>query len=216
MGNLFKSLLDFQAVSREGKAAGSQAVKGLEPRAPELEIPHLLDAGLRERGNVELWAARERFHPLPYPTPTGRPPLTRGGIGGGDGKANGTTPRPGFRVYKIKVNKVNKDRLKVLYKDVIRKRDGNIPKGLLYYWEEWARMFENLKRMREEAGKRTPPKTPPLLLLVKFIMPDGERRGNTAAPCAFDLYKGELWIPSYGVVQRLPRRLVEALIEETA
>jgi hypothetical protein len=73
-------------------------------------------------------------------------------------KVNGTTPRPGFRVYKIRVNRVNKDRLKVLYNDVIRKRYGNIPKGLLYYTEEWARMFENTKRMREEAGKRTPPK----------------------------------------------------------
>jgi len=28
-------------------------------------------------------------------------------------------------------------------------------------------MYENAKRMREEAGKRTLPKTPPLLLLVR-------------------------------------------------
>jgi hypothetical protein len=89
-----------------------------------------------------------------------------------------------------------------------------MPKGLLYYAEEWAEMYENVKGMREEAGKRTPPKTPPLHLLVKFVMPDGERRGNTAAPCVIDLCKGELRIPSYGVVQRLPRRLVEDLIEE--
>jgi ribosomal protein S27AE len=75
-------------------------------------------------------------------------------------------------------------------------------------------MFENAKRMREEAGKRTPPKTPPLPLLVKFIMPDGERRGNTAAPAVIDLRRGELRIPSYGVVQRLRRSLIEALIEE--
>ena len=133
---------------------------------------------------------------------------------GGVEKRKGTTPGPGFRVYKIRVNRVNKDRLKVLYKDVIRKRNGNIPKGLVYYWEEWVEMFENAKRMREEAGKRTLPKTPPLLLLVRFIMPDGSMRGKGTASVIVDLRKGELRIPSYGVVQRLPRRLVEDLIEE--
>jgi ribosomal protein S27AE len=138
----------------------------------------------------------------------------RGGIVGGEKKQNGTTPGPGRRVWKVRVNKVNKDRLKVLYNDVIYKRKVNIQKGLVYYWEEWARMFENAKRMREEAGKRTPPKAPPLLLLVRFVMPDGSMRGNGNAPCVIDLCKGELRIPSYGVVQRLPRRLVDALIEE--
>jgi hypothetical protein len=96
---------------------------------------------------------------------------------GGVEKRNGTTPGPGFRVWKIRVNRVNKDRLKVLYNDVIHKRNRKIPKDLLYYAEEWDEMFENSKRQREEAGKRTLPKTPPLLLLVKFIMPDG--RGGT-------------------------------------
>jgi len=131
-------------------------------------------------------------------------------------KRNGTTLGLGFRVYKIRVNKVNKNRLKVLYNNVIHKRNGNIPKGLLYYWEEWARMFENTKRMREEAGKRTPPKTPPLPLLVRFIMPDGRVRGNTAAPAVIDLRRGELRIPSYGVVQRLRKSLARALVEENS
>jgi ribosomal protein S27AE len=140
----------------------------------------------------------------------------KGGIVGGEKKANGTTPGPGFRVYKIGVNRVNKDRLKILYNDVINKRDGNIPKGLLYYVEEWEKMFENTKRMREEAGKRTLPKAPPLLLLVKFIMPDGRVRGNTAAPAVIDLRRGELRIPSYGIVQRLRRSLVRALVEENS
>ena len=133
---------------------------------------------------------------------------------GGEKNRNGTTPGPGRRVWKIRVNRVNKDRLKVLYNNVIRKRDGNIPKGLLYYAEEWEKIFENVKRMREEAGKRTLPMTPPLLLLAKFVMPDGSVRGNKNTPAVIDLRKGELRIPSYGVVQRLPRRLVEALIEE--
>jgi hypothetical protein len=75
-------------------------------------------------------------------------------------------------------------------------------------------MFENSKRQREEAGKRTLPKAPPLLVPVRFVMLDGTMRGDKNAPAVIDLRKGELRIPSYGVVQKLPRRLVEALIEE--
>jgi ribosomal protein S27AE len=135
---------------------------------------------------------------------------------GGVEKANGTTPGLGFRVWKIRVNKVNKDRLKVLYNDIINKGNGNIQKGLVYYLEEWVEMYENTKRMREEAGKRTLPKTPPLPLLVRFILPDGEVRGNTAAPAVIDLRRGELRIPSYGIVQRLRRSLVRALVEENS
>jgi predicted RNA-binding Zn-ribbon protein involved in translation (DUF1610 family) len=77
-------------------------------------------------------------------------------------------------------------------------------------------MFENSKRQREEAGKRTPPKTPPLPLLVRFIMPDGSIRGNKNALCVIDLRRGELRIPSYGIVQRLRRSLVRALVEENS
>jgi ribosomal protein S27AE len=45
-------------------------------------------------------------------------------------------------------------------------------------------------------------------------MLDGTMRGDKNALAVIDLHKGELRIPSYGVVQRLPRRLVEDLIEE--
>jgi len=101
-----------------------------------------------------------------------------------------------------------------MYEDVIHKRNGSIPKGLLYYADEWREMYEDAKRMREEAGKRTLPKAPPLPLLVRFIMPDGSVRGNRNAPAVIDLRKGELRVPSYGVVQRLRRSLVRALVEE--
>jgi hypothetical protein len=87
---------------------------------------------------------------------------------------------------------------------------------LLYYAEEWEKIFVNTKRMREKAGKRTPPKAPLLPLLVKFVMPDGSIRGNRNAPAVIDLRKGELRIPSYGIVQRLRRSLVRALIEENS
>jgi len=89
-----------------------------------------------------------------------------------------------------------------------------LPKGLFYYAEEWAEMYENTKRMRKEAGKRNPPKTPPLLLLMRFVTPDGSVRGNKNAPCVIDLRKGELRIASYGVRVPLRRNLVRALVEE--
>jgi hypothetical protein len=127
------------------------AVKGLEPRIPELEIPPS-GAGVGVKGSVELRAARERFQPLPYPAPAGRPHRARGGIVGGEEKAKETTPGPGFRVFKVRVRIENRKRLKELYNDVISKKV--VKNGLLYYWEEWARMFENTKRIREEAGKR--------------------------------------------------------------
>jgi hypothetical protein len=203
-------------VSRAVSSATPNTVRELEPRAPELEILRLFDAGLGMKGSVELWAARERFHPLPYPAPAGRPPLTRSGIVGGVEKRKGTIPEPGFRVWKIKVNKVNKDSLKVLYNDVVHKRNGNMTKSLLYYWEEWDKIYENTKRMREEAGKRTPPKIPPLHLLVKFVMPDGSTRGNKNSPAVIDIRRGELRIPSYGIVQRLRKGLARALVEENS
>jgi ribosomal protein S27AE len=75
-------------------------------------------------------------------------------------------------------------------------------------------MYENAKRMREEAGKRTLPKTPPVLIPVRFVMPDGSTRGDNNAPAVIDLRRGELRIPSYGIAQRLRKSLVRALVEE--
>jgi hypothetical protein len=201
-------------VSRVENAVRVDAVKGSGPRTPELEIPRPMGARVGERGSSKLVSTWERFQPFSHPAPAGRPPLVKGGIVGVEENRNGTTPGPGWRVWKIRVNRVNREILKTLYKDVIYKRNGNIPKGLLYYAEEWARMYENAKRLREEAGKRTLPKAPPLLLLVKFVMPDGRVRGNTAAPAVIDLRRGELRIPSYGVRVPLRRSLVRALIEE--
>jgi hypothetical protein len=83
-----------------------------------------------------------------------------------------------------------------------------------YYAEEWEKMLENVKMLRKEAGKRTPPKAPLLSILVRFMMPGGSVRGNKNAPAVIDLRKGELRIPSYGVVQKLRKSLIEALIEE--
>jgi ribosomal protein S27AE len=137
------------------------------------------------------------------------------------GKAPSNRAGLGFRVYKPRVSKVNRERLKALYNDVVNYILGVVHelkgfKYLAYYAGEWKEMYENAKRVREEAGKRTPPKTPPLLIPVRFVMPDGSVRGDNNAPCVVDLRRGELRISSYGVVQRLRRSLVRALIEENS
>jgi len=139
----------------------------------------------------------------------------------GAGKPRNNRPRAGlgFRVYKPRVSRVNREKLKTLYNDVVNYVLGVVhelkgSKYLTYYAEEWKKMYENAKRVREEAGKRTLPKTPPLLIPVRFVMPDGSTRGDNNAPCVVDLRRGELRIPSYGIAQRLRRSLVRALVEE--
>jgi len=174
-------------VSRGENAVRENAMRGPAPRALEFEIPRL------ERGAVPM----------------------------GVGKPRNNRPRVGlgFRVWKPKVSKANREKLKALYNDVINyllgvasELEGS--KYLTYYADEWKKMFEEVKEARVRAGKRTLPKTPPLPLLVKFVMPDGQERGNKNAPAVIDLKRGELRISSYGVVQRLRRSLVRALIEE--
>ena len=139
----------------------------------------------------------------------------------GVGKPRNNRAGLGFRVYKPKVNRVNREKLKALYNDIVNYLLGVASelkgsKYLTYYAEEWEKMYEEVKRQREGAGKRTLPKTPPLPLLVKFVMPDGQVRGKKDAACIIDLRRGELRVPSYGVVQKLRRSLVRALIEENS
>jgi len=155
------------------------------------------------RGLEAPWALEQRAVPM------------------GAGKPRNNRPRAGlgFRVYKPKVSKVNRERLKALYNDVVNYILGVVhelkgSKYLAYYAEEWKKMYEEVKEVRKRAGKRTSPKAPPLPLPVRFVMPDGRERGDKRAPAVIDLRKGELRVPSYGVVQKLPRSLVRALVEE--
>jgi hypothetical protein len=87
-------------------------------------------------------------------------------------------------------------------------------RGALCYMGEWLEEWGNVLKMREEAGRRTMPNPPAITLLVRFVMPDGSVRGNTAAPCVIDLRRRELRIPSYGVVEGLSTSLYRALVCE--
>jgi len=119
---------------------------------------------------------------------------------------------PGFRVFRVRVPSATREALAKLYRDATAGRARS--KMLHYYLEEWENALREVLEARVRAGKRTPPRPPPLFLLVRFIMPDGEERGNKNAPCVIDLRKRELRIPSYGIKIPLRPSLIRALIEE--
>jgi hypothetical protein len=127
------------------------------------------------------------------------------------GKGGGSL-RGGFRVFMVHVDRANMERLRQLFRDFA---DGKTrTKGALYYRDVWLEEWENVLKMREEAGKRTMPNPPTALLPARFVMPDGTVRGDKNAPCVIDLRRGELRIPSYGVSVPLRESVCRALIEE--
>ena len=221
-------------MSRGNNAAGEHAVRGLEPRAPELEIPRPSGAGLGERGGGKLVSVWGRSQPLQYPTPTRRAPLVRGGIVGGEKKRNGTTPGPGWRIFKLKTSKSIKGKLKDFYNMLtFLLQQVELPKSAFRYREEWENSFIEVVHNRLKSGKwlRPPkkkdgkkkrkrksekhiPKRPPFLLTIRFILTTNEQRGRGDAPVVVDLCKKEVRIPCIGVTIPLPERLVKALEEE--
>jgi hypothetical protein len=129
-----------------------------------------------------------------------------------DVKNKGGGLRGGFRVFRVHVDSENLPRLRQLFRDFV---DGRARvKGALRYRDEWLKEWRNVLKMREEASKRTVPNPPAITLLVRFVMPDGSARGNTAAPCVIDLRRRELRVPSYNVKVPLRGSIVEALVEE--
>jgi len=118
----------------------------------------------------------------------------------------------GFRVFRVRTPKQTREALTKLYRDVTSGRARN--KMLHYYLEEWETAFKEILEARAQAGRRTPPRPPPLFLPVRFIVPGGEVRGNKNAPCVVDLKRAELRIPSYNIEIPLGPSLVRALIEE--
>jgi len=127
------------------------------------------------------------------------------------GKDKGSL-RGGFRVFKIYIDTANKEKLRQLFKDFVKGEART--KGVLYYRDGWTAQWNSVLKTREDAGKRTQPRFPPVTLLARFVMPDGSVRGNTSAPCIIDLRRKELRIPSYGVSMPLRGSLAKALIEE--
>ncbi|MEM2475393.1 MAG: hypothetical protein QW407_05655 [Thermofilaceae archaeon] len=151
-------------------------------------------------------------------------PTSSGGIRAEPGETREGTLRPphasrknkapgeGYRVFKIELNAELRETLKKLYESLVAALLGavlNLPKGLLYYGEEWKRMrlaaFEN----RIKAGKRTPPKKlPPVPLPVRFRW-GGREYGSRSAVCVIDLDACVLRV--WNIIVPLDPRLCEVL-----
>jgi ribosomal protein S27AE len=118
----------------------------------------------------------------------------------------------GFRVFKIRVSNENLEKIRKLFRDFVQGKTKT--KNVAYYRKQWIKEWENVLKMRNK--KRTLPNPPAALLPIRFILPSSEVRGATFAPAIIDLRKGELRIPSYGIREKLPQKLVEALTEENS
>jgi len=126
--------------------------------------------------------------------------------------------RGGFRVWRIRVDRENIKKLRKLYIDIMLTIQGiqnnNMRKSLLLYKEAMIKMLENLANSK----KRARLKLPPIILAVRFILPNKKRYGDNGAPCIIDLRegRGELRIPSYNIAVPLRKSIVKALIEENS
>ncbi|MEM4666072.1 MAG: hypothetical protein QW498_02045 [Thermofilum sp.] len=127
---------------------------------------------------------------------------------------SGKSEAPGFegyRVFRIEVSAALRQRLKELYGEVVRALQGagGVPKGLLYYGEEWVRARLAAVLNRFKAGKRTPPeKLPPIPLLVRFRW-GGREYGAGGAVCVIDL--GACILRVWNIIVPLPPKLCKML-----
>ncbi|MEM2275138.1 MAG: hypothetical protein QXD46_07215 [Thermofilum sp.] len=120
-------------------------------------------------------------------------------------------PGEGFRVFRVKLNRRVRGELAKLHQRLAA-RDPSLPKSAFRYLESWEEERAAVLEMREQAGKRTPPRRdPPYYLLVKVIK-DGKRiHGSKGASVVVDLDRGELRIPCAGIRIPLKPGLVRAL-----
>ncbi|MEM4885251.1 MAG: hypothetical protein QW185_01050 [Thermofilum sp.] len=117
----------------------------------------------------------------------------------------------GYRVFRIEVNAALRQALAELYIAIVRalQSAGSVPKGLLYYGEEFGNMVHAAVLNRFKAGKRTPPeKLPPIPLLVRFRW-GGRGYGARSAVCVIDLDRCLLRI--WTITVPLPLKLCEVL-----
>ncbi|MEM2245951.1 MAG: hypothetical protein QXU91_05775, partial [Thermofilum sp.] len=130
-------------------------------------------------------------------------------VKGTSGKSE--APGEGFRVFRVELNRRVRGELERFYRRLAA-RDPSLPKSAFRYHKSWEEERAVVLELREQAGKRTPPKRdPPYHLLVKVIK-DGKRiHGSDSVPVVVDLDRGELRIPCAGVRIHLKPSLLKAL-----
>ncbi|MEM4444907.1 MAG: zinc ribbon domain-containing protein [Thermofilum sp.] len=120
-------------------------------------------------------------------------------------------PGEGFRVFRVELNRRVRRELAKLHQRLAA-RDPSLPKSAFRYLGSWEEERAVVLELREQAGKRTPPRRdPPYHLLVK-ITKDGKRiHGSDSVPVVIDLGRGELRIPCAGIRVKLQPSLLKAL-----
>ncbi|MEM4665878.1 MAG: zinc ribbon domain-containing protein [Thermofilum sp.] len=123
-------------------------------------------------------------------------------------------PGEGFRVFRVELNRRVRRELAKLHQRLAA-RDPSLPKSAFRYLGSWEEDKAAVLEMREQAGKRSPPKRDPAYyLLVKFVE-DGKRvHGSDSVPVVVDLDRGELRIPCAGIRIHLKPSLLKALEED--
>ncbi|MEM0335016.1 MAG: hypothetical protein QXT33_01215 [Thermofilum sp.] len=120
-------------------------------------------------------------------------------------------PGEGFRVFRVELNRRVRGELAKLHQRLAA-RDPSLPKCVYRYYGSWEEERRNALEMREQAGKRTPPRRdPPYYLQAKFVKNGKVIHGSKGAPAVVDLGRGELRIPCAGIRIHLKPSLLKAL-----
>ncbi|MEM0376985.1 MAG: hypothetical protein QXI90_04340 [Thermofilum sp.] len=132
-------------------------------------------------------------------------------MGRGTSRKKRKAPGEGFRVFRVELNRRVRGELERFYRRLAA-RDPSLPKSAFRCLGSWEEERAVVRELREQAGKRTPPKRdPPYYLLVK-ITKDGKRiHGSDSVPVVIDLGRGELRIPCAGIRVHLQPSPLKAL-----
>ncbi|MEM1630741.1 MAG: hypothetical protein QXX83_01285 [Thermofilum sp.] len=123
-------------------------------------------------------------------------------------------PGEGFRVFRVELNRRVRGELERFYRRLAA-RDPSLPKSAFRYLGSWEEEKAAVLELREQAGKRSPPKRdPPYHLQAKFVKNGKRIHGSESAPVIIDLGRGELRIPCAGIRIHLKPSLLKALEED--
>ncbi|MEM3981292.1 MAG: zinc ribbon domain-containing protein, partial [Thermofilum sp.] len=117
----------------------------------------------------------------------------------------------GYRVFRVETSQEERGQLERLYRRLVA-GDPSLPRSAFRYHKSWEEERRNAREMREQAGKRTPPRRDPPYYLLVEITKDGKRiHGSKGASVIVDLGRGELRIPCAGIRVHLKPSLLKAL-----
>ncbi|MEM0376879.1 MAG: hypothetical protein QXI90_03805, partial [Thermofilum sp.] len=120
-------------------------------------------------------------------------------------------PGEGFRVFRVKLNRRVRGELAKLHQRLAA-RDPSLPKSAFRYLESWEEEKAVVLELREQAGKRSPPKRRAAYYLQAKFVKNGKRvHGSDSVPVVIDLGRGELRVPCAGIRVKLQPSLLKAL-----